>query len=65
MMGRYRLLAYRRPDEATANEIGQLHRDEAIEQAKAAARREGVIRVDLEKWVRGEWKFSYGYWTEK
>lgn len=64
-MDRYRLLTFRRPEESTVNEIGQLHRDEAIEQAKAAARREGVIRVELERWHRGEWKFSYGYYPEK
>jgi len=64
-MDRYRLLTYRRPDESTANEIGQLHRDEAIEQAEAAARREGVIRVELERWCRGEWRFVYGCKPEK
>ena len=59
---KYRILVYRRPAESTVNELPRgTNRDTAIATAEAALR-DGVTRVEVERWTGKEWLFSWGKW---
>lgn len=59
---KYRILAYRRPSESTVNELPKgTNRETTIAMAEAALR-DGVTRVEVERWDGREWRFSWGKW---
>ena len=62
---KYRILVYRRPAESTVNELPRgTNRDAAIATAEAALR-DGVTRVEVERWDGREWNFCWGKWGEE
>ena len=62
---KYRILVYRRPAESTVNELPKgTNRETAIATAEAALR-DGVTRVEVERWTGREWLFSWGKWGEE
>ncbi len=59
---KYRILVYRRPAESTVNELPRgTNRDAAIATAEAALR-DGVTRVEVERWDGKEWRFFWEKW---
>lgn len=62
---KYRILVYRRPNESTPNELPRgTNRDTAIATAKAALR-DGVTRVEVERWEGNQWRWCWIEWGEE
>ena len=62
---KYRILVYRRPNESTPNELPRgTNRDTAIATAEAALK-DGVTRVEVERWDGKEWRFCWEKWGEE